>query len=96
MSKPRNGSAARRQRRRLIHLYVVQGGRCYWCNTPMLLPGSWKVDGKPKPNNLSTFDHLYHKYDPRRMEDNWYVGVAACDKCNQMRGVADMRKYGDK
>lgn len=79
-----------RIRRRRSRLFVLQGGRCFWCQcTVVELPPVPRR--KHPPQNMATLDHLDSRLSPHRGQ--WRPGVErtvlACLGCNLRRGAAE-------
>jgi hypothetical protein len=77
-----DGSKKARHR---AHLFLAQGGLCFWCRCRMVLPRRCLPLSL---KNLCTIDHLYDRRDPNRREMPLYGirrHVAACFECNQRR-----------
>lgn len=83
----------KRQRERL---FQEQGGLCYWCERPMVLPERYPESGIP-PADHCTLDHLRDRFNPKRREKNIHRErrrVAACSECNYERSRAVCRGMG--
>lgn len=86
----RRSTSTRRRKRQIMALFIRQGRRCFWCAAEMLPPGSHtSKHGQPTPPNLCTLDHLD---DRLSVERGRHMGelrrVAACWRCNNLRGTA--------
>jgi hypothetical protein len=71
--------------RHRAHLFLEQGGRCFWCRCKMVLPRQTVSVSCP---NVCTIDHLYDRRDPNRATQHVYGErrhVASCFRCNQRR-----------
>jgi len=77
-----------KKQRQLVGLYRRQNGRCKWCFMKMHPPGEPIPYGEA-PHPLScTFDHLDDRNgDERGTHPREYRNVAACWRCNNLRGV---------
>lgn len=80
-----NSSAKRRRKKRL---WGAQGGRCWWCQEPMLPLKTGPSD--PLQARFPTLEHLNGKDDPLRgmAPPNQVRVVLACNECNQKRAQA--------
>lgn len=81
----------------IARLWFKQGGNCYYCGRTMFFHSH--VQGETMPDNQATIEHVYSKYDIRRLLDSKKV-VAACRRCNMMAAKKDIgiihNKYGPK
>jgi 5-methylcytosine-specific restriction endonuclease McrA len=77
-------------RRRRNFLFKKQGGKCYYCQQPMVPATADKY----QPDNACTLEHLDDKLSPERGKHKGKERtVAACRKCNLKRGVARNKEY---
>lgn len=60
-------------------LFKAQGGRCFWCQQPMVLGGR---QNRPE---FATLDHVIPKAHGGR--NTWQNLVCACRRCNSTRGT---------
>lgn len=79
-------SNTRRKRNATKRLFHEQGGRCYYCNEPMLLTKSYK------PLKRATLDHIVPLSQGGAFAPTANC-VAACSSCNGKRGTGDARLF---
>lgn len=75
-------------RKQRVRLFEEQGGKCWWCDCPMMELGESVVGHwRNPPANMATLDHVYGKFDRRRHEPHRGERrkVVACYACNQRR-----------
>jgi hypothetical protein len=75
------------KRKRLLirSLWILQEGKCYYCNVDTILPERIKnKNHRALPPQTATIEHIYARWDDRRKKMNKIV--LACYKCNKTRG----------
>lgn len=77
----------------IVRLWFKQGGNCYYCNRTMIFHSVG--NGETMPDTQATIEHVYSKYDIRRLLDSKKV-VAACRRCNMMAAKRDISKIHNK
>lgn len=68
--------------RQLLRMCLLQGWKCYWC-LKLMTWGNRRQ--QPFEKDQATIDHLYDRFDVRRMQGDSRK-VAACAECNCTRG----------
>jgi len=81
---------------RVLYLYSIQEGKCYYCGCHCSLLTHDQHEGKKPPDNMATLEHLYDHWDLRRpfmdqLPDRVKFAMA-CYKCNQQRGIDRFKK----
>jgi len=72
------------QQRALLRMCLEQKWKCHWCSTIMC----WgkRTGGGKLTKDQATIDHVYDRFDPRRVGGGSQPKVAACHGCNDRRG----------
>ena len=80
-------------RRRRAIAFRQQGGRCYWCGVRMVSI-AYDSKGAHPPENACTLDHLDDRLGGQRRQrhDGRPRTVAACWKCNNLRGAEAVKR----
>ena len=61
---------------------------CYWCHKQV-----FKAKGAHQVHNTATVDHLYSKFDIRRLiADERDIMVVSCQNCNWKRGCQEANR----
>lgn len=85
----------RRERRRLWDI----NPHCHYCGVTTVFPPSGKCWAANEPNNMATLDHLYSRWDIRRLfPASEKKVVLSCLKCNRDKNFREMRmnaEYSD-
>ena len=83
-----------------LELYKKQGGRCFWCNRPMIFFQHEESDHIKFPPDMVTVDHVYPKCSHVRKK---YAEkkrpspvVLACRDCNCKRMHTRFGKFAHK
>lgn len=81
-------SSRRYIRKQIEVLFWRQEGLCYYCDEPMLPPGSYKPKtGVRIPDDFCTLEHLDDKFSQERGRHAGKIRrVAACNFCNNKKG----------
>lgn len=76
---------------RRVKLWVLQSGKCHWCDRDCILLEPQAKRG-PLPDNAATVDHLRSRLDPKRSEParGEVRQVMACNRCNHRRASEEM------
>ena len=77
-------SSNKRRRILLRSMWILQEGKCYYCNIDTILPERVLMKDNKLPPYTATIEHIYAKGDDRRKRYNKLV--LACYKCNKIRG----------
>lgn len=83
--------ATEKKKRLKTLLYQQQNGKCCYCESDMLL--SFENHIGQQPNNLATFEHVYHLWEPdRHKKGNKDKVMLACYQCNHKKGIEFVRR----
>lgn len=86
-------------RQRRENAFREQNGRCWYCQTPMVI--RILQPGKKVPPDTCTLEHLRPRGHPDRRPGDFKANVAACYACNQVEGQKhslelDARGYNEQ
>ena len=80
-----SGADRAKLRRQRARLFIEQDGKCFYCQTDMILMMHAPTKAWRRPPNLCTIEHLRDRFHPERQTPNTAGEkrrVVACLECN--------------